>query len=71
MAMTTATQRPRGDDGTNEVRNASRTTDVDVARENIARRAYELYEQRGCEAGHDIDDWLQAEQDLRQRRPVE
>ena len=32
---------------------------------DIARRAYELYEQRGSEHGHDIDDWLQAERDLR------
>jgi outer membrane protein TolC len=32
---------------------------------DIARRAYELYEERGREHGHDIDDWLQAERDLR------
>src|SRR5260221_3585022 len=32
---------------------------------DIARRAYELYEQRDREDGHDIDDWLQAERDLR------
>ena len=30
----------------------------------IARRAYELYEQRGRENGHDWDDWLQAEREL-------
>jgi hypothetical protein len=33
--------------------------------EQIARRAYELFEQRGPEHGHDIDDWLQAERELR------
>jgi outer membrane protein TolC len=32
---------------------------------DIARRAYELYEQRDRAHGHDIDDWLQAERDLR------
>ena len=32
---------------------------------DIARRAYELYEARGREHGHDIDDWLQAERELR------
>ena len=32
---------------------------------DIARRAYELYEQRGRDDGHDLDDWLQAERDLR------
>jgi hypothetical protein len=25
---------------------------------NIAHRAYELYLARGCEDGHDVDDWL-------------
>jgi hypothetical protein len=27
-------------------------------------RAYELYEQRGKEDGHDLEDWLQAEAEL-------
>jgi len=36
------------------------STDADVA-----RRAYELYESRGGEHGHDLDDWLQAERELR------
>ena len=31
---------------------------------HIARCAFELYEERGRERGHDIDDWLQAERDL-------
>ena len=30
----------------------------------IARRAYELFEERGREDGHDLDDWLQAEDEL-------
>src|ERR1019366_173592 len=32
---------------------------------DIARRAYELYLARGCEHGHDVEDWLQAEHELR------
>jgi Protein of unknown function (DUF2934) len=32
---------------------------------DIARRAYELYLARGCEHGHGLDDWLQAERELR------
>jgi hypothetical protein len=32
--------------------------------EQIARRAYELYEQRGAAPGHDWDDWLSAEREL-------
>ncbi len=30
----------------------------------IRVRAYELYEQRGKEDGHDLDDWLRAEEEL-------
>ena len=29
--------------------------------DRIRERAFELYEQRGCQDGHDLDDWLQAE----------
>ena len=32
--------------------------------EAIASRAYELFLARGGEHGHDLDDWLQAEQEL-------
>lgn len=32
--------------------------------EQIARRAYEIYLARGRDDGHDVDDWLQAEQEL-------
>jgi HSP20 family protein len=34
----------------------------------IARRAYELFEGRGCEHGHDWEDWFRAESEL--LRPV-
>jgi hypothetical protein len=32
--------------------------------EQIRRRAYELYEARGQEDGHDVEDWLQAEGEI-------
>jgi hypothetical protein len=32
--------------------------------EAIARRAYELYVQRGYQDGYDVDDWLRAEAEL-------
>lgn len=35
--------------------------------EDIERRAYEIYVVRGGVDGHAIDDWLQAEQELRAR----
>ena len=33
--------------------------------EQIQRRAYEIYEARGREAGHELDDWLLAEYELK------
>ncbi len=35
--------------------------------EQIRKRAYELYYERGAEDGHDLDDWLQAETEVRQK----
>ena len=32
--------------------------------ESIAKRAHELYLQRGSVPGHELDDWLQAEMEL-------
>jgi hypothetical protein len=32
--------------------------------DEIARRAYELFEQRGRVDGHDREDWFQAEREL-------
>ena len=40
----------------------------DVPETEIASRAYELYEQRGGAHGHDVDDWLLAERELRLAR---
>ncbi len=33
--------------------------------QQIQRRAYELYEQRGRTDGHALDDWLQAEREIK------
>ena len=36
----------------------------EVSKKNIARRAYELYTQRGREPGKDVEDWVSAEKEL-------
>jgi DUF2934 family protein len=36
----------------------------EVLRDGIARRAYEIYVQRGGEHGKDVEDWLRAEKEL-------
>jgi len=38
--------------------------DPNIVLEQIAQRAYELYEARGREDGHDLDDWLRAEAEI-------
>ena len=36
--------------------------------EQIRRRAYELYEERGRYDGHDVEDWLQAESEMTKQK---
>jgi hypothetical protein len=36
--------------------------------DRIRRRAYELYEERGREEGHELEDWLRAEEEVTGRR---
>lgn len=33
--------------------------------EKVAKKAYELYQKRGCKAGHDKEDWYEAERLVR------
>ena len=40
-----------------------------VERDAVTRLAYELYVRRGCENGHDVEDWLMAEAILLERGP--
>jgi outer membrane protein TolC len=57
--------------------NAAPSVPVDVAAalrprpEEIAARAYELYESRGLVDGADLDDWLEAERQLVRERTNE
>lgn len=39
--------------------------------EKIRRRAYEIYELRGKQDGHDLDDWLAAEAEIAANMPGE
>lgn len=41
----------------------------DLLHEQIRIRAFKLYELRGREDGHDLDDWLQAESELVRQQP--
>jgi uncharacterized protein len=47
------------------MKRASTMSQSGVARQEQVRcRAYELYERRGRENGHELDDWLQAESEI-------
>jgi hypothetical protein len=46
----------------------ARTASSEPTTEQIAGRAYELFLARGAEHGHDVDDWTQAERELRSGR---
>ena len=45
--------------GTGEISVGSAARD-----EQISRRAYEIYLERGAQPGREVDDWLQAEHEL-------
>ena len=47
------------------VESSSEASITSVTESEIARRAFELYCERGREDGHDVDDWLNAERELR------
>lgn len=42
----------------------------DNSREQIAAKAYEFWEQRGCRHGYDLEDWLDAETAVRKTLPA-
>ncbi len=44
---------------------ADTKTDTNPSPEQISVRAYQIYLERGRQNGHDVDDWLQAEYELR------
>lgn len=44
---------------------AARTPQAEPTTEQIAQRAYEIYQSRGGTEGQDFEDWLEAERQLR------
>lgn len=44
---------------------AHSASDDGEVQQHIAVRAYELYSERGCRGGYDLDDWLEAEREIR------
>ncbi len=46
------------------------TTLQEPIEEQIRQRAYELYEERGREDGHDVDDWLRAKDEITAKKSL-
>ena len=34
---------------------------ADIFEQRVEKKAYEIYQNRGCQDGHDYEDWLKAE----------
>jgi len=43
---------------------------LELTEELIRARAYQFYEERGCEDGHDLEDWLRAEAEISGKKPA-
>ena len=65
---------PEKNDMTEDAKFAGEATDINILSEEqleqIRRRAYELYEARGREDGHAVEDWLQAEGEIIAGKPL-
>jgi len=56
---------------TKTARTFGRTAAEVIREEQIRTRAYELYEARDREDGHDVEDWLKAETEITGRTRTE
>jgi HSP20 family protein len=52
------------------IRSAGLSSDAREMFDMIARRAYEIFESRGRTTGRDMENWLQAEEELFDRKPI-
>jgi len=42
---------------------------LELTEDIIRVRAYRFYQERGCEHGHDLEDWLRAEAEIFGKKP--
>ena len=45
-----------------------RVGSLELTEDVVRTRAYELFEQRGYQHGHDVEDWLEAEAELKGKK---
>ena len=68
MRATGAAKAPKPAVRVNPSRPSEVEWEIQQIENQIARRAYELFQGRGCEHGHDWEDWFRAESEL--LRPI-
>lgn len=67
MVNSTASKQPKPTTAVDPKRGPEKITTMSspvISEEIIRARAYDLYESRGREPGHDEQDWLRAEQEI-------
>ncbi len=47
---------------------ATVTSEAEDLESQIRQRAFELYQERGLEDGHEVDDWLRAEEEITSKK---
>jgi hypothetical protein len=47
---------------------ATVTSEAEDLDSQIRQRAFELYQERGLEDGHEVDDWLRAEEEITSKK---
>ena len=57
------TMKPR-----NNRKNGGASTSAEPSRDEIASRAYQIYVRKGQPEGHDLENWLEAETELKRER---
>jgi hypothetical protein len=67
LSMTNSTA-PRGNGNAGQANPAGSHSAQTFSSDEIAQRAYEIYEREGRADGRDMDHWLQAERELREER---
>ena len=50
------------------VKNGLSSLSLPAPKESVAQLAYQYYVERGCEHGHDQEDWLRAEATVQQKK---
>jgi len=63
-------QKHRGSEAPIVIKSAGLSSDAKEMFDMIAKRAYEIFESKGRRSGRDMEHWLQAEEELFDRKPI-